>query len=58
MLSEEHLKLEEALNSPMSENELLRLEEKKCKIAFDNLVELVERKHDEIEKRCLNNFVF
>ena len=49
MLSEEHLKLEETLNSPMSENELLRLEEKKCKVAFDNLVERVERKQDEIQ---------
>ena len=49
MLSERRLKLEETLNSPMSENELLRLEEKKCKIAFDNLVERVERKQDEIQ---------
>ena len=49
ILSERRLKLEETLNSPMSENELLRLEEKKCKVAFDNLVERVERKQDEIQ---------
>ena len=49
MLSEKRLKLEETLNSPMSENELLRLEEMKRKVAFDNLVERVERKQDEIQ---------
>ena len=49
ILSERRLKLEETLNSPMSENEPLRLEEKKCKVAFDNLVERVERKQDEIQ---------
>jgi len=49
MLSEKRLKLEETLTSPMSENELLRLEEMKCKAGFDNLVERVERKQDEIQ---------
>jgi len=49
MLSEKRIKLEEILNYPMSEIKLLELEENKCKDAFANLMERIQRKQDEIQ---------
>ena len=49
ILSVKRLKPEEILNNPMSENELLRLQENKYKDSFDKLVERFERKENEIQ---------
>ena len=49
ILSVKRLKPEEILNNPMTENELLRLQENKYKDSFDKLVERFERKENEIQ---------